>query len=171
MGPILIGTSGWTYKDWRGRFYPARLPQREWLRYYTERFPTVELNVTTYRLPKQHDLVRWTDVPPGFVYTVKLSRLITHRKRPGEPAAFVENYFRAIAPLVPHVANVLAQFPPWFARDDDALANFLARCRPGTATWWSSATRPGTTRRSTRCCARTAPRSACTTCAAASCRR
>jgi uncharacterized protein YecE (DUF72 family) len=125
VGPILIGTSGWTYRDWRGRFYPQKLAQREWLAYYAERFPTVELNVTTYRLPKERDLARWSNVLPGFVYTVKLSRLITHRKRPGEPRAFVDNYMRAIAPLEPQVANVLAQFPPWFARDDDALRNFL----------------------------------------------
>lgn len=125
MGPILVGTSGWTYRDWRGRFYPQKLPQREWLAYYAERFPTVELNVTTYRLPKEHDLVRWSNVPPGFVYTIKLSRLITHRKRPGEPQAFVDNYMARIAPLEPHIANVLAQFPPFFARDDDALRRFL----------------------------------------------
>ena len=74
--------------------------------------------------------MRWAAVPPGFVYTVKLSRLITHRKRPGEPRAFVDNYMRAIAPLEPHVANVLAQFPPWFARDDDALRNFLGTLPP-----------------------------------------
>ncbi|HEY0393573.1 MAG TPA: DUF72 domain-containing protein [Candidatus Elarobacter sp.] len=125
MGPVLIGTSGWTYRDWRGRFYPAKLPQSEWLAYYAQRFPTVELNVTTYRLPKEHDLVRWSAVPPGFVYTVKLSRLITHRKRPGEPRVFVDNYMARIAPLEPHLANVLAQFPPFFARDDDALRAFL----------------------------------------------
>jgi uncharacterized protein YecE (DUF72 family) len=125
VGSILIGTSGWTYRDWRARFYPPKLPQRAWLAYYAERFPTVELNVTTYRLPKEHDVARWSAVPPGFVYTVKLSRLITHRKRPGEPRAFVDNYMRAIAPLELHVANVLAQFPPWFARDDDALRGFL----------------------------------------------
>ncbi|HWT07253.1 MAG TPA: DUF72 domain-containing protein [Xanthomonadales bacterium] len=124
-GPVLIGTSGWTYRDWRGRFYPQKLAQREWLAYYAHRFPTVELNVTTYRLPKEHDLARWSTVPPGFVYTVKLSRLITHRKRPGEPRVFVDNYMRAIAPLEPHVSNVLAQFPPWLARDDDALRAFL----------------------------------------------
>lgn len=122
---ILVGTSGWTYRDWRGRFYPAKLPQREWLAYYAQRFPTVELNVTTYRLPKEHDLVRWAAVPPGFVYTVKLSRLITHRKRPGEPRAFVDNYMTRIVPLEPRIANVLAQFPPWFTRDDDALRGFL----------------------------------------------
>ena len=125
VGPILIGTSGWTYKDWRGRFYPPKLPQREWLAYYTTRFPTVELNVTTYRLPKQHDLERWAAVPPGFVYTVKLSRLITHRKRPGEPRQFVDNYMARVAPLTPRVANFLAQFPPFWARDDDALRGFL----------------------------------------------
>ncbi|HEY0380809.1 MAG TPA: DUF72 domain-containing protein [Candidatus Elarobacter sp.] len=125
MGPILIGTSGWTYRDWRGRFYPQKLAQREWLASYAERFPTVELNVTTYRLPKQNDLARWAAVPAGFTYAVKLSRLITHRKRPGEPRAFVDNYMRAIAPLEPRIANVLAQFPPWFARDDDALRSFL----------------------------------------------
>ncbi|HYZ16357.1 MAG TPA: DUF72 domain-containing protein, partial [Candidatus Acidoferrum sp.] len=125
MEAIRIGTSGWTYRDWRGRFYPGRLPQREWLAYYAERFSTVELNVTTYRLPKEHDLARWAQVRPGFVYTVKLSRLITHRRRPGEQREFVENYFRAIAPLAPRIANVLAQFPPWFTRDDEALRSFL----------------------------------------------
>ncbi len=125
MGPILIGTSGWTYRDWRGRFYPEKLPQRDWLAYYAKRFVTVELNVTTYRLPQERDVARWSAVPGGFVYTVKLSRLITHRKRPGEPRAFVDNYMRAIAPLAPRIANVLAQFPPWFERDDGALRNFL----------------------------------------------
>lgn len=130
MGPILIGTSGWTYRDWRGRFYPQKLAQREWLAYYAERFPTVELNVTTYRLPKENDLARWAAVTPGFTYTVKLSRLITHRKRPGEPRAFVDTYMRAIAPLEPRIANVLAQFPPWFARDDDALRSFLDTLPP-----------------------------------------
>jgi uncharacterized protein YecE (DUF72 family) len=129
-GSILIGTSGWTYRDWRGRFYPEKLPQREWLAYYAERFPTVELNVTTYRLPKEADLARWAAVATGFVYTVKLSRLITHRKRPGEPRAFVDNYMRAIAPLAPRIANVLAQFPPWFTRDDDVLRGFLDTLPP-----------------------------------------
>jgi uncharacterized protein YecE (DUF72 family) len=128
--PVFIGTSGWTYKDWRGRFYPQKLPQREWLAYYAERFPTVELNVTTYRLPKERDLVRWANVPPGFVYTVKLSRLITHRKRPGEPKEFVDTYMERIAPLAPRIANVLAQFPPTWARDDDALRNFLDTLPP-----------------------------------------
>lgn len=126
MGRVLIGTSGWTYRDWRGRFYPRKLPQREWLAYYAQRFPTVELNVTTYRLPNEQDLARWSNVSPGFVYTVKLSRLITHRKRPGDPQKFVDNYMARIGPLEARIANVLAQFPPYFSRDDDGLRRFLA---------------------------------------------
>ncbi len=127
MTELRIGTSGWTYRDWRGRFYPPACPQREWLAYYSGRFSTVELNVTTYRLPKPNDVVRWSAVPANFVYTVKLSRLITHRKNPGEPLRYVEKYMQAIAPLEPHIANLLAQFPPTFARDDRALSHFLER--------------------------------------------
>jgi uncharacterized protein YecE (DUF72 family) len=132
VGPIFVGTSGWTYADWKGRFYPPGLPQREWLAYYAQRFPTVELNVTTYRLPKPHDVERWSRVPPGFRYTVKLSRLITHRRQPGTPRAFVENFFAAVAPLAPLVANVLAQLPPYLARDDSVLATFLDALPAGT---------------------------------------
>lgn len=131
MGPIFVGTSGWTYKDWRGPFYPPDLPQRGWLAYYAERFSTVELNVTTYRLPKEHDLQRWLDVPADFRYTVKLSRLITHRRRPGDTPAFIANYFAALAPLAPRVANVLAQLPPYLERDDAVLHAFLTALPAG----------------------------------------
>ncbi|MFN2460753.1 MAG: DUF72 domain-containing protein [Candidatus Velthaea sp.] len=130
MSTIRIGTSGWTYKDWRGRFYPEHLAQRDWLAYYARHFSTVELNVTTYRLPKEADLARWSAVPRDFLYTVKLSRLITHRRRPGEPQAFVDNYMRAVEPLRPFIANLLAQLPPWLQRDDAALADFLGRLPP-----------------------------------------
>lgn len=126
MGAVLVGTSGWTYRDWRGRFYPDRLPQREWLTHYTGRFSTVELNVTTYRLPTERDIARCLDVPQDFVYTIKLSRLITHRNRPDSRPEFVANYYRAIEPLAPKIANVLAQFPPRWERNDDALRGFLA---------------------------------------------
>ncbi len=126
-----MGTSGWTYKDWRGPFYPTELPQRCWLSYYAERLPSVELNVTTYRLPKEQDVRRWLDVPPGFRYTVKLSRLITHRRHPGDTPAFIENYFAAIAPLAPRIANVLAQLPPYLERDDAVLDAFLTALPAG----------------------------------------
>ncbi len=131
MGPVFIGTSGWTYKDWRGAFYPPRLPQRSWLAYYAEHFSTVELNVTTYRLPKEADLTRWLDVPAGFRYTVKLSRLITHRRRPGSTPEFIANFFAAIAPLATRMANVLVQLPPYLERDDDVLEALLAALPSG----------------------------------------
>jgi uncharacterized protein YecE (DUF72 family) len=101
------------------------LPQREWLAYYVQRFSTVELNVTTYRLPKERDVLRWLDVPDDFRYTVKLSRLITHRRQPGGVPDFIVNYFAAIAPLAPRIANVLAQLPPYLERDDGVLEAFL----------------------------------------------
>jgi uncharacterized protein YecE (DUF72 family) len=131
MGPIEIGTSGWTYGDWKERFYPARVPQRDWLAYYASRFSTVELNVTAYRLPKERDLEHWRQVPPGFRYTVKLSRLITHRRQPGTPQRFVDNFFRAIAPLSRQIANVLVQLPPFLAREDAVLAVLLDALPPG----------------------------------------
>jgi len=103
------------------------------------------------------DIARWSAVPPDFDYTVKLSRLITHRRTPGEPHAYVENYMQAIEPLRPRVANLLAQFPPWFQRDDRALAAFLDGMPRRFATWSSSVTHPGIAMRSTRCYAAPAP--------------
>jgi len=125
---IRIGTSGWTYGDWRGRFYPRDLPQRKWLEFYSARFDTVELNATTYRLPKESNIVTWcTTVPDGFVYTIKLSRLITHRKTlPPRVDEFVENYMhRASCFEQGKVAQILVQFPPHLERDDAHLDAFL----------------------------------------------
>ncbi len=125
---IRIGTSGWVYADWRGRFYPEKLAQRHWLGYYAERFDTVELNATTYRLPKPEQVERWcTAVPPHFIYTLKLSRLITHRKSlPQRVDEFIENYMqRAACFHQDKVAQILVQFPPFLQRDDEHLRRFL----------------------------------------------
>jgi uncharacterized protein YecE (DUF72 family) len=125
---IRIGTSGWVYGDWRGRFYPTGLGQSRWLDYYAQHFDTVELNATTYRLPKPAQVARWCEaVPPGFVYTVKLSRLITHRKTlPARVDEFIENYMhRADCFEAGKVAQILVQFPPFLQRDDAHLRLFL----------------------------------------------
>ncbi len=125
---IRIGTSGWVYGDWRGRFYPKGLGQSRWLAYYAERFDTVELNATTYRLPKPDQVRRWCEtVPPGFSYTVKLSRLITHRKTlPARVDEFIENYMQRAACFEEgKVAQILVQFPPFLERDDAHLRAFL----------------------------------------------
>jgi len=125
---IRIGTSGWVYGDWRGRFYPKGFGQKRWLGYYAEHFDTVELNATTYRLPKEHQVRTWCDtVPPQFVYTVKLSRLITHRRTlPPRVDEFIENYMQRAACFERgKVAQILVQFPPYLERDDDHLCAFL----------------------------------------------
>ena len=128
---ICIGTSGWAYADWRGAFYPRGLAQRNWLAYYATQFLTVELNASTYRLPQRSSIERWlASVPGDFRFAVKLSRLITHRRNLGEPRAFIDNYFAAIEPLRPKIATILAQFPPYLARDDARLATFLGFLPP-----------------------------------------
>lgn len=130
---IRIGTSGWVYGDWRGRFYPQGLAQKNWLAYYAQHFDTVELNATTYRLPKPEQVRRWCDaVPQGFAYTVKLSRLITHRKSLAPRLdEFIENYMhRAACFDAGKVAQILVQFPPFLERDDAHLCAFLDKLPP-----------------------------------------
>lgn len=125
---IRVGTSGWVYGGWRERFYPKGLAQRHWLPYYAEHFNTVELNATTYRLPKPEQVRAWCDaVPSDFRYTVKLSRLITHRRDlPARLDEFIANYFeRAECFEREKLAQILVQFPPYLERDDDRLAAFL----------------------------------------------
>lgn len=127
---IRIGTSGWVYGSWRGRFYPEGLPQRKWLEYYAGKFDTVELNATTYRLPKPEQVRTWCEaVPPGFIYTIKLSRLITHRRTlPPRVDEFIENYMQRADCFQPEkVAQILVQFPPYLERDEDHLRGFLAK--------------------------------------------
>lgn len=131
---IRIGTSGWVYRDWRGRFYPEGIPQRRWLGYYAQRFDTVELNATTYRLPKPEQVRTWCDaVPQEFRYTVKLSRLITHRRTQSDRLdTFIENYFQRASCFVPQkLAQILVQFPPFLERDDTRLEAFFNRLPPG----------------------------------------
>lgn len=118
------------YGDWRGRFYPKGVAQRRWLQFYAERFDTVELNATTYRLPQEHQIDNWcTSVPEGFVYTVKLSRLITHRRTlPERVDEFIANYMARAACFSPErIAQILVQFPPYLERDDAHLIAFLAK--------------------------------------------
>src|SRR5947207_12079017 len=84
---ILVGTSGWQYKDWRERFYPAGTPQARWLEHYAEKFATVEVNNAFYRLPSRDTFVKWRErTPEDFSLAVKMSRYLTHIKRLREPA-------------------------------------------------------------------------------------
>lgn len=124
---IHIGTSGWQYDSWKRRFYPKDLPQSQWLPFYAERFETVEVNSTFYRLPKHETFVRWREVtPPGFVVTVKASRFITHIKRLKDPVDSVRLFYERAEGLGDKLGPVLFQLPPRFGADLGHLEAFLA---------------------------------------------
>ena len=128
---ILIGTSGWQYADWKGRFYPPGLPQREWLPYFAARFPTVEINNSFYMLPKPTSFERWrAAVPDGFVYAVKANRYITHLKRLREPEEPVARFFERARLLGDKLGPVLYQLPPNFVADLPRLEHFLGVIPP-----------------------------------------
>jgi uncharacterized protein YecE (DUF72 family) len=133
--PVRIGCSGWNYDDWRnGVFYPPRCPPREWLDYYARHFDTVEVNATFYRLPRREVVANWVRTsPPGFLFAVKMSRYITHIRRLRDLGAGVRTFYDRIAPLVrsPKLAPVLWQLPGNFRRDDERLAEALARLPRG----------------------------------------
>ena len=124
---IHVGTSGWQYRDWKdGSFYPAGLPQREWLRFYATRFSTVEVNNSFYRLPEGDTFERWCrETPPGVVVTVKASRFITHLKRLRDPVEPVELFWERATRLGPRLGPVLFQLPPRFPSDPGRLSRFL----------------------------------------------
>src|SRR3990170_3995790 len=112
-GMIRLGTSGFSYDDWVGSFYPPGLPKREWLAYYAREFDTVELNVTYYRIPDRRPVVGWTvRTPPGFLFAVKAFSGLTHERQAPDFAGFIE----AIEPLrqAGKLGCILAQFPHAF---------------------------------------------------------
>jgi len=130
--PLLIGTSGWQYRDWRGDFYPAGVPTSRWLEFYATRFPTVENNGTFYRLAAPTTFADWrARTPAGFVMTVKASRYLTHIRRLRDPAEPVARLLGAAVGLGDHLGPVLVQLPPTMraapAALDTCLAEFSAQ--------------------------------------------
>jgi len=132
---VLIGCSGWNYADWKGRFYPEKgCPASRWLEYYARHFDTVEVNSTFYRLASRDAVARWLEqTPDGFVFAPKISRYITHIKRLADLDSAVRRFYERIEPLVesPKLGPVLWQLPANFHRDDERLANALAKLPPG----------------------------------------
>jgi len=125
--PVLVGTSGWQYRDWRGVLYPPGVPQRGWLEYYAGRYATVENNGTFYRLPRPQTFGDWrARTPDGFVMAVKASRYLTHVRRLRDPAEPVERLLGAAAALGDRLGPVLLQLPPDFRADPGALDRCLA---------------------------------------------
>ncbi|MBI4261640.1 MAG: DUF72 domain-containing protein [Actinobacteria bacterium] len=128
---ILVGTSGWQYRDWRGVLYPEGLPQRRWLAHFSARFPAVEVNNSFYRLPTEETFVRWREESAdGFTFAVKASRYITHSRRLREAEEPVRLFLDRARRLGGKLGPVLYQLPPRFPADLDRLEGFL-RALPG----------------------------------------
>jgi uncharacterized protein YecE (DUF72 family) len=135
MADLRIGTSGWHYQHWRNDFYPQGEPPT--LLRYAERFDTVEINNSFYRLPSAETFCSWRDgSPPGFLFAVKASRFITHMKKLADPAGSFEKFFGAVANLGPKLGPILFQLPPGWRCNINRLEAFLrtiARKRLRTA--------------------------------------
>ncbi len=125
---ILAGTSGWSFKEWKGSFYPKDLPDDGMLGYYAGRFPTVEINNTFYRMPKETVLLDWASkVPPSFRFAIKASQRITHhgRLKAGDVADSLAYFTRVTNELGERRGPTLFQLPPNLKKDLPRLEEFL----------------------------------------------
>ena len=130
---LLAGTSGYCYKPWRGRFYPEKMAERDMLRYYGERLPTVEINNTFYRMPSPTVLEHWAgEVPAHFRFTLKAPRRITHEKRLVDCADHVSALVERSRTLGDKLGALLFQLPPFLKIDVGRLAAFLVLVPAGT---------------------------------------
>ncbi len=134
MKRVLIGCSGWNYRDWRGRFYPAGLPARHWLECYARRFQTVEVNATFYRLARRESVERWREqTPEEFCFALKASRYLTHVRRLAGIEQGLQRFEEPLQPLraAGRLGAILWQLPESFRRDDERLAGLLERLPAG----------------------------------------
>ena len=154
---VLIGTSGWQYRDWRGGLYPPGVAQRRWLEHYATHYQTVENNNSFYRLPSGQTFAGWRDrTPADFVMAVKASRYLTHVRRLRDPAEPVARLLGAAAALGPKLGPVLLQLPPTLSAEPSLLEACLAAFRqpgfpghgglrvavePRHASWWTEEVR------------------------------
>jgi uncharacterized protein YecE (DUF72 family) len=129
---VLTGTSGYSFKEWRGHFYPEKLPADAMLSYYAARLATVEINNTFYRMPAEIMLARWaTEVPANFAFTLKAPRRITHEKRLVQAGPDATEFLRRAATLETKLGALLFQLPPFLKKDLPRLMNFLEQLPTG----------------------------------------
>ena len=127
---VHVGTSGYSYDDWVGRFYPKKMRREEWLSYYATQFDTVELNVTFYRIPNKQTFAGWyKKTPADFHFVTKGSRFITHIKRLKDAEKSLKIFFDAALLLKEKLKVVLWQLPPKFPADVKRLERFLRLLR------------------------------------------
>ena len=124
---IRAGTSGWSYKEWKGYFYPEKLAAKDMLRFYAEHFPTVEVNNTFYRMPNLTTLEAWAaEVPEDFSFVLKATKQITHNKRLKDAQDSVDYFLRTSGTLGSKLGPILVQLPPNMKKDLPRLRDFIA---------------------------------------------
>lgn len=125
---LYCGSSGFSFKEWKGPFYPEKLPAAQMLEYYAARLPTVEINATFYRMPKRSMLEGWLDkVPESFRFAIKAPRRITHSKKLKDCGDEIGYLFGNLEILGPRLGIVLFQLPPHARVDIDTLEAFLTQ--------------------------------------------
>ena len=127
-----IGCSGFSYKEWRGEFYPKGLAQKDWLAYYAEHFNTLELNVTFYRFPTLPLLKNFHDkVPEGFLFSVKVPRIITHLKKFTDTHQTMQDFYALLQHgLGEKLGVVLFQLPPSITYSEEVLERIISHTNP-----------------------------------------
>ena len=124
---IFAGASGYSYKEWKGGFYPEKISPRDMLRFYAARLITVEINNTFYHMPTVTVLASWAEqVPDDFVFAIKAPQVITHQKRLRDVGGETEYLFKTLSSLDRKLGPILFQFPPNFRADLPRLEDFLA---------------------------------------------
>lgn len=123
---LWVGTSGYSYKEWKGIFYPEDLPDKEMLSYYAQQLPAVEINNTFYRMPKSSVLENWAEqTPEDFRFVLKASQKITHKKRLKEAEEETGYFLKTAQTLGKRLGAVLFQMPPYLRKDLPRLQNFV----------------------------------------------
>lgn len=131
---VVVGCSGWNYRDWRGSLYPAGVPARRWLECYAQRFDTVEVNATFYRLVTRTTVEHWLEqTPQDFCFAVKASRYLTHVKRLIGIEQGLRRFYEPLAALrdAGRLGAILWQLPENFHRDDNKLNSLIAQLPDG----------------------------------------
>ena len=130
---LWVGTSGYNYPEWRGSFYPEKMAAAKMLPYYAERFTTVEINYTFYRVPNTKILAGWhAETPAGFRLTLKAPKRITHIAKLRDCGELLAYFLKTAATLGPKLGAILFQLPPYLRRDLTLLDEFLGQLPENT---------------------------------------
>jgi len=128
-----VGTSGYNYPEWKGSFYPEKMPAAKMLPFYAAAFSTVEINYTFYRVPNEKTLAGWSrETPDGFRLTLKAPKRITHIAKLHDCADLLQYFLKTAGTLGPKLGAILFQLPPYFRKDLRVLDEFLALLPTGS---------------------------------------